>query len=362
MSEITIERATAASAPKVRTGLSRRTRLLSVLALAAGLAAAGYGYRWWSVDRWLETTDDAYVGGDVTPISPHVAGFISAILVRDNQPVRAGELLVKLDDRDFAAALDQAAALLRGRQATLDGLRAKDGLQAAVIRQAEADLAAKKAQALFAHEDAIRYGNLARTSAGSQQNAQKSAAADEEAQAAVIASQAALDGARQQLAVLAAAITEAEATVAQAEADVKTARLNLGYTEIRSPIDGRVGLAIFTVGNLVQPSSGRLATIVSQDPIYVTFPASERDVIAYRHRLAESGGINQHLPVHIKLPDGTIYGHPGLTNFLDVQVETNTDTVIVRAEFPNPDGLLVPGGIVGVGVDTGPPKWALLVP
>lgn len=135
MSEITIERATAASAPKVKPGLSRRTRLLSMLALAAGLAAAGYGYRWWSVDRWLETTDDAYVGGDVTPISPHVAGFISAILVRDNQPVRAGQLLVKLDNRDFAAALDQAAALLRGRQATLDGLRAKDGLQAAVIRR-----------------------------------------------------------------------------------------------------------------------------------------------------------------------------------------------------------------------------------
>jgi membrane fusion protein, multidrug efflux system len=154
----------------------------------------------------------------------------------------------------------------------------------------------------------------------------------------------------------------AQAEVLQAEALLQQAQINLGYTEIRSPIDGRVGLAIFTVGNLVQPSSGRLATIVSQDPIYVTFPASERDVIAYRHRLAESGGINQHLPVHIKLPDGTIYGHPGLTNFLDVQVETNTDTVIVRAEFPNPDGLLVPGGIVGVGVDTGPPKWALLVP
>ena len=268
MSEITIERATAASAPKVRTGLSRRTRLLSVLALAAGLAAAGYGYRWWSVDRWLETTDDAYVGGDVTPISPHVAGFISAILVRDNQPVRAGELLVKLDDRDFAAALDQAAALLRGRQATLDGLRAKDGLQAAVIRQAEADLAAKKAQALFAHEDAIRYGNLARTSAGSQQNAQKSAAADEEAQAAVIASQAALDGARQQLAVLAAAITEAEATVAQAEADVKTARLNLGYTEIRSPIDGYIGNRAAQIGAYVS-AGAYLVTIIPAHGLWI---------------------------------------------------------------------------------------------
>jgi membrane fusion protein (multidrug efflux system) len=154
----------------------------------------------------------------------------------------------------------------------------------------------------------------------------------------------------------------AQAEVLQAEALLQQAQINLGYTEIRSPIDGRVGLALFTVGNLVDPASGKLATIVSQDPIYVTFPVSERDVIAYKHRLAESGGKNQHLPIHIKLPDGTVYGHPGITNFLDVQAEANTDTVIVRAELPNPEGLLIPGGIVGVGVDTGPPKSALLVP
>jgi membrane fusion protein, multidrug efflux system len=154
----------------------------------------------------------------------------------------------------------------------------------------------------------------------------------------------------------------AQAEVLQAEALLQQAQINLGYTEIRSPIDGRVGLALFTVGNLVDPASGKLATIVSQDPIYVTFPVSERDVIAYKHRLAESGGTNQHLPIHIKLPDGTVYGHPGITNFLDVQAEANTDTVIVRAELPNPEGLLIPGGIVGVGVDTGPPKSALLVP
>jgi len=154
----------------------------------------------------------------------------------------------------------------------------------------------------------------------------------------------------------------AQAEVLQAEALLQQAQINLGYTEIRSPIDGRVGLALYTVGNLVEPSLGKLATIVSQDPIYVTFPVSERDVIAYKHRLAESGGKNQHLPIHIKLPDGTIYDHPGITNFLDVQAEANTDTVIVRAELPNPDGLLIPGGIVGVGAETGPPKTALLVP
>ena len=107
----------------------------------------------------------------------------------------------------------------------------------------------------------------------------------------------------------------AQAEVLQAEALLQQAQINLGYTEIRSPIDGRVGLAIFTVGNLVEPSSGKLATIVSQDPIYVTFPASERDVIAYRHRLAELGGINQHLPVHIKLPDGTSMVIPASPTF-----------------------------------------------
>jgi membrane fusion protein, multidrug efflux system len=154
----------------------------------------------------------------------------------------------------------------------------------------------------------------------------------------------------------------AQADVLQAQALLEQAQINLGYTEIRAPIDGRVGLATFTVGNLVDPSSGRLATIVRQDPIYVTFPVSERDVIGYKHRLAESGGQNQHLTVHIKLPDGSIYPHPGVTNFLDVQVEANTDTVAVRAEVPNPEGLLSHGGIVGVTVDTAPPKSALLVP
>src|SRR4029079_5849726 len=81
----------------------------------------------------------------------------------------------------------------------------------------------------------------------------------------------------------------AQAEGLQAEALLQQAEMNLGYTEIRSPIDGRVGLALYTVGNLVEPSLGKLATIVSQDPIYVTFPVSERDVIAYKHRLSQTG-------------------------------------------------------------------------
>jgi membrane fusion protein (multidrug efflux system) len=153
----------------------------------------------------------------------------------------------------------------------------------------------------------------------------------------------------------------AQASVMEAQAQLDQAEINLGYTEIRSPIDGRIGLATFTVGNLVQPSSGKLATIVSQDPIYVIFQVSQRNVLEYRRRVAESAG-NTRVTIHIKLPDGSLHPHPGLSNFLDVQVDATTDTVAVRAQVPNPDGLLTAGGVVAVTVERGAPRLALTIP
>jgi membrane fusion protein (multidrug efflux system) len=147
----------------------------------------------------------------------------------------------------------------------------------------------------------------------------------------------------------------------EAQAQLKQAEINLDYTEIRSPIDGRIGLATFTVGNLVQPSSGRLATIVSQDPIYVIFQVSQRNVLEYRRRVAQSAS-NTHLIVHLKLPDGSPYPHPGVSNFLDVQADATTDTVSVRAQVPNPDGVLVAGGVLGVTIERGAPRSALTIP
>jgi membrane fusion protein (multidrug efflux system) len=112
----------------------------------------------------------------------------------------------------------------------------------------------------------------------------------------------------------------------------------------------------------VQPSSGKLATIVSQDPIYVIFQVPQRNVIAYRRRVAQSADKNPHVTIHIKLPNGIIYSHTGETNFLDVQVDNTTDTVAVRATLPNPDGFLIAGGVVGVTVERGSPRLALTVP
>src|SRR5262249_45670367 len=138
----------------------------------------------------------------------------------------------------------------------------------------------------------------------------------------------------------------AQAGGLEAQGQLRQAGINLGYTEIRSPIHGRIGLASFTVGHPVQPSSGKLATIVSQDPIYVIFQVSQRNVLEYRRRVAESAD-NTHVTVHIKLPDGRPYPHPGLSNFLDVQVDPTTDTVAVRAQVPNPDDRLTACGVVG---------------
>jgi membrane fusion protein, multidrug efflux system len=152
----------------------------------------------------------------------------------------------------------------------------------------------------------------------------------------------------------------AKADVMVAQAALEQAKINFDYTAIHSPIDGRIGLANYTVGNLVGPTSGSLATIVSHDPIYVIFQASERDIIAYKRRIAVEGG--PHVVVRLKLPDGSMYQPQGMSNFLDVQATNTTDTVAVRAQFPNPDGLLTPGGVVGVTVERGAPKSALVIP
>jgi membrane fusion protein, multidrug efflux system len=133
---------------------------------AALLAACGYGYYWWTVASYFQGTDDAYVGGNVTPIAPHISGFVEQILVSDNQEVKADQLLIRLDDRDVRAAAGHAEAVLTQREATLASLRAKDELQQSTIEQASADLNAKIAQADFAKVDAQRYRELAETRSG----------------------------------------------------------------------------------------------------------------------------------------------------------------------------------------------------
>jgi membrane fusion protein, multidrug efflux system len=243
---------------------------------------------------------------DKVDIVARVSGFIKERNFTEGQQIKAGDLLFRIEPDTYKAAVDQQEANLAKTKATevnanLQLQRGQELVRNQNIPQSEVDQRAANAQA--AHAD-----------------------------------------------------------VMQAQALLEQAKINLGYTEIRSPINGRIGLANFTVGNLVSPSSGNLATIVSQDPIYVTFQASEADVIEYKHRIAASADKNPHVAIHIKLPDGSMYAHPGLTNLLDVQVQPDTDTVLVRAQLPNPEGMLIPSGIVDVIVDRGAAQSSLLVP
>jgi membrane fusion protein, multidrug efflux system len=252
----------------IKARLTRKQFILLFFACAFGLVASAYGYYWWTVDRFFQSTDDAYVGGDVTPISPHIAGFIAEVAVKDNQLVHAGQLLARLDDRDTRAAADHAQAVLDQRSATLVSLQGKYELQQSTIRQVSADLDAKTAQAEFAKVDADRYHTLALSNYGSRQDAERTSALDQQARAAVASAQAALAAAKQQLSVLNADIAEAGAAVAQARADLETARLNLGYVEIRSPIDGYVGNRAAQVGAYVSQGAF-LLTIVPSHGLWV---------------------------------------------------------------------------------------------
>jgi membrane fusion protein (multidrug efflux system) len=161
---------------------------------------------------------------------------------------------------------------------------------------------------------------------------------------------------------LRAAAGIADASIAQAEAALAAAELDLGYTEVTAPIAGRIGLAQYTVGNLVGPASGPLATIVSRDPIYVQFPLTQRELLTAKRDLQAKGGDPSKVVVRVRLPDGSRYDQPGRLNFVDVTTDPGTDTVTLRAELPNPDGILVDGQYVGVVAEAGEPQSAIVIP
>ena len=243
---------------------------------------------------------------DKVDIVARVTGFIGQRNFTEGQMVKTGDLLFRIEPDIYKATVDQQAANVAKAKAT----------------EVNADLQLKRSQEL------VKSQNVPQSTVDQNLATEQSAQAD----------------------------------ILQAQALLEQAKINLSYTEIYAPIDGRIGIANYTVGNLVSPSTGLLATIVSQDPIYVVFQASEADVVEYRRRVAASADKDPHVTVHIRLPDGSIYSHPGVTNFLDVQVQADTDTITARAQLPNPDGELIPGGVVGVIVERGKPRYALLVP
>ncbi len=158
-----------------------------------------------------------------------------------------------------------------------------------------------------------------------------------------------------------AARDEARGSLDKLEAELAQANLQLSYTEIRAPIAGRIGKSLLTTGSFVSPSSGTLATIVAHDPIGVTFPVSQRDILLVREQAA-AGATLADVTVYLQFGKDKRYAETGKVDFVDVQVNTGTDSVDLRATFPNPDGLLVDGQLVTAVVESATPKPTLVVP
>jgi membrane fusion protein (multidrug efflux system) len=246
MSATIVARDTASGAlpaPPARAGGRGRLRRfgIGVAGLAAAAGIAWYAHDWWTVGRFIESTDDAYVGGEVTVVAPKVPGLIRQVLVTDNQPVRAGDLLVKIDDRDYAARAAKAQAAVAAQRANLANLDATRQLQLAVIAQTQADIAAADAEIELTREDQTRYRQLSATAAASVQAFQRADAAFKQAVASGLKANAALLAAQRQLSVIDTQEQQTRAQLAQAQAEYDLAVLDVGYTEIRAPLDGTVG-------------------------------------------------------------------------------------------------------------------------
>ena len=230
-----------APSPKKARGPAFKRAMLAALLVSAGLGGAKFGHDWWTTGRFIETTDDAYVGGDITVIAPKVSGFIAQLLVADNQPVHAGDLLIKLDDRDYRAALAKADAAVAMQNAAFNNLDATRHLQEAVVAEVQAEISGVEAETNRAHDDQYRYKKLLETGAVSTQDAQQADTSYKQALATAKKTQASLDAAQRQLEVIAAQKQQVQAAVNQALAERDLARLNLSYTELRAPIDGVIG-------------------------------------------------------------------------------------------------------------------------
>jgi len=226
---------------KKNRGPQLKQAVLAVLILVAAIGTAKFAYDWWTVGRFIQSTDDSYVCGDVTVIAPKVAGFITQLSVGDNQQVHSGDLLIKLDDRDYRAALAKADAAVALQQASLANLEATRHLQEAVVAQAQAEITATDAEIVRTHDDQGRYRNLLANGAVSTQSYQQADTDYKRAVAAGQKSHAALDAAQRQLDVIGTQKQQVLASLNETTAERDLAQLNLSYTELRAPIDGIVG-------------------------------------------------------------------------------------------------------------------------
>ncbi len=235
--------------------------MIRVVVVLVVLAALLLLLEWWRNGRFIEHTDDAYVGADTTVMSARVPGYITEVLVTDNQQVHAGDVLVRLEDRDYRAALAKAQSAIAAQQASLANLDATRQLQLAVIAQSRAGVDASNAEIARARQDQTRYDNLALKAAVSQQSEERATAAYKEAVAQGHKADAMVEAAQRQLAVIDSQKLQVKAALDAASAERDIALLNLEYTVVRAPVDGTIGNRHARVGAYASTGQQLLALV-----------------------------------------------------------------------------------------------------
>ena len=297
--------------------------------------------------EWIGTLD-GLVNAD---IKAEVSGYLTQQAYTEGTFVKRGQLLFQIDPRPFEAALDQAQGRLAQSQGQLEQARAQ-------LAQAQAGVAVAEANQRRVQLDVDRYAPLAKAEAVTQQDL-------DNAMQNNMAAKAQLQAAKAQVETSKAQITAALAAVQADKAAVETARINLGFTCVTSPIDGIPGIAQLQVGALVSPASGPITTISTVDPIKVYFTISEQEYLDYTRRFptAEKRQENNNrLELELILADGAIYPHKGKVYFADRQVDVRTGAIRIAGLFPNPGNSLRPGQYGRVRTATDVEKGALLIP
>ncbi len=249
-------------------GAGRKRVVLGGLALAALLGGANAGWGWWTEGRFLETTEDAYILADIAPISAKISGYVRDLPVGNNQPVKTGDVLAVLEDSDYRARVDQAAAGVAAQRAALASNDARLAWQRSVIEQARAGVVSAEAELRRAALELERTRSLTADAWATRQRLEVVTADHAKAVAALSRAKAALTAESDQLGVIQAQRREVEAGLQQAEAQLVLARTDLGHTVVRAPIDGVVGNRLAQLGVLARPGL-QLMVVVPLGALYV---------------------------------------------------------------------------------------------
>ena len=330
---------------------------IALVALVAGAVWLGH---WWLVGRFIETTDDAYLQADSVTIAPKVSGYVTDVYVADNQAVKAGDPLVKLDARQYQVSLDQSSATVDARAADIQHAQAQIDQQHANIAQAEAQEQVARVSLRHARDEVARYTPLAATGAETTEHLAELTSTRDQAEATLAADAAAVAAARSQIGALTAQLAQASAQLEAARANAAQSKLDLDNTVVRSALDGRVGDRTVRVGQYVQPGT-RMLTVVPVQNTYLTANFKETQIGRMR--------AGQPVELHVDaLPDHTLHGvvdsfSPGTgAQFALLPPENATGNftkivqrVPVRIRIdtgPRTRKLLLPGMSVTVDVDT----------